>query len=40
MIKKSLSKLAGYPKASFHEQNINPFSNVQWYTKKNGKKYF
>ncbi|CAD2097052.1 50S ribosomal protein L13 [Plasmodium vinckei petteri] len=30
MIKQSLVRLAGYPKASFHEQNINPFSNVQW----------
>ncbi|VWU50786.1 mitochondrial ribosomal protein L13 precursor, putative [Hepatocystis sp. ex Piliocolobus tephrosceles] len=30
MLIRSVLKLAGYPKASFHEQNINPFSNVQW----------
>ncbi|SBS80575.1 mitochondrial ribosomal protein L13 precursor, putative [Plasmodium ovale] len=30
MIRRGVPRLAGYPKASFHEQNINPFSNVQW----------
>ncbi|SOV73756.1 mitochondrial ribosomal protein L13 precursor, putative [Plasmodium sp. gorilla clade G3] len=30
MIRRTLIKLGGYPKASFHEQHINPFSNVQW----------
>ncbi|KJP85293.1 ribosomal protein L13 [Plasmodium fragile] len=30
MIRISARRLAGYPKASFHEQHINPFSNVQW----------
>lgn len=30
MIGRSVLRLAGYPKASFHEQIVNPFSNVQW----------
>lgn len=30
MLRRSIIKLAGYPKASFHEQYINPFANVQW----------